>query len=237
LNEDAASYSPIELFRRSKMKLVTCIVMFIWFVNSLVYYGLSLNSGSLAGTDFLNNTLNGLVEFVAYFFIIATMDRLGRRFLLSGCFCLGGIGCLTSTVITHYANGNPALITTATVFALIGKMAISGSFAISYNFTAELYPTVIRSTAVGLGSMAARVGSIITPYTLQIQDTIPWLTSTIFGVLALLASALTFVLPETAGKRLPNSLEETEMFFRGIKLSEDEGYDDSETKTTMKTKL
>ena len=37
-----------------------------------------------------------------------------------------------------------------------------------------------RSTAVGLGSTTARIGSIITPYTLQLQDTIPWLTSVFY---------------------------------------------------------
>ena len=37
-----------------------------------------------------------------------------------------------------------ALQDLATAFALIGKMAISGSFSIIYNYSAELYPTVVR---------------------------------------------------------------------------------------------
>ena len=41
--------SPWELFRRPKMRWITLNMMFNWFVNSLVYYGLSLNSGALAG--------------------------------------------------------------------------------------------------------------------------------------------------------------------------------------------
>jgi len=213
------SYSPMELFRRPRMRLITINMMFNWFVNSLVYYGLSLNAGELAGTPFLNNTLNGLVEFGAFFVIVLTMDRLGRRYLLCGCLLLGGFGCLASTVTKHYATTD-AMVNLATAFALIGKMAVSGSFAIAYNFTAELYPTVVRSTAVGLGSMAARVGSIITPFTLQLQDTIPWLTSVIFGVFAIVAGLLSLLFPETAGKQLPTSLEETEAFFRGETLLE-----------------
>ena len=41
----------------------------------MVYYGLSLNAGSLAGDIFLNNALNGLVELIGYFFVQFTMDR------------------------------------------------------------------------------------------------------------------------------------------------------------------
>jgi len=220
--------SILELFKRPKMKLVTFNMMFNWFVNSLVYYGLSLNAGALAGTDFLNNTLNGLVEVGAYFVIVLTMDKLGRKVLLSGCLFIGGMGCIISLIFNSLADGRNAFVTAGTVFALVGKMAVSGSFAIIYNYTAELYPTSVRSTAVGLGSTTARIGSIITPYTLQLQDTIPWLTSVIFGSLALIASAFSLYFPETSGKQLPNTLEETEAFFRGETLSTNK--QDEETK-------
>ena len=43
------SYSQYELFKRPKMRIITINLMFNWFVVSLVYYGLSLNSGALAG--------------------------------------------------------------------------------------------------------------------------------------------------------------------------------------------
>nr|XP_026695296.1 organic cation transporter protein-like [Ciona intestinalis] len=178
VSEDSSnSYSPLELFRRRRMRLITINMMFNWFVNSLVYYGLSLNAGSLAGDDFVNNTLNGVVEFGAYLFVILTMDRFGRRIILCICLLTGGVACLAATVVNQYSENNQDLINLGTAFALIGKMAVSGSYAVIYNYTAELYPTVVRSTAVGLGSMAARVGSIITPFTLQLQYIIPWLTS------------------------------------------------------------
>lgn len=40
------------------MKLITLNMMFNWFVNSLVYYGLSLNAGALAGNILLLANIN-----------------------------------------------------------------------------------------------------------------------------------------------------------------------------------
>ena len=35
--------------------------------------------------------------------------------------------------------------------AFIGKFAVAASFSILYTFSAELYPTCVRSSALGLG--------------------------------------------------------------------------------------
>ena len=49
------------------------------------------------------------------------------------------------------------------VFCFSGKFGASGAFAIVYLYTAELFPTSIRSTATGLCSMMARIGGIAAP--------------------------------------------------------------------------
>ena len=49
------------------------------------------------------------------------------------------------------------------VVCFSGKFGASGAFAIVYLYTAELFPTSIRSTATGLCSMMARIGGIAAP--------------------------------------------------------------------------
>lgn len=46
---------------------------------------------------------------------------------------------------------------------MLGKSFIAVSFAIIYNYTAELFPTVVRSSAVGIGSSSARLAGMIAP--------------------------------------------------------------------------
>ncbi len=46
---------------------IKTIVLYLnWFTNSLVYYGLTLNTGSFGGSFLLNFVVNGLLEIPAY---------------------------------------------------------------------------------------------------------------------------------------------------------------------------
>ena len=54
--------------------------------------------------------------------------------------------------------------TAITCFSLLGKMVVSGNFAVIYVYSAELVPTVTRTLGVGCGSMCARVGSLLSPF-------------------------------------------------------------------------
>ena len=59
-----------------------------------------------------------------------------------------------------------------TVLVMIGKFAITGTFTITYNYTAELFPTVVRTSAVGVGSMGARITGALTPLIMLLVATL-----------------------------------------------------------------
>jgi MFS family permease len=48
---------------------------------------------------------------------------------------------------------------------LLGKIAISGAFGVVYMFTAEIFPTKLRSSMLGFCSMVGRIGSMLAPLT------------------------------------------------------------------------
>ena len=47
---------------------------------------------------------------------------------------------------------------------MVGKLVASAAYATVYLFTAELFPTVIRSTTMSVSAFFAGVGGIFAPY-------------------------------------------------------------------------
>ena len=76
-----------------------CCVYFR-FVNSLVYYGLSLNTSNLGGNEYVNFFIAGAVEIPAYIFCqLAINTILGRRLSLCGCMIIGGVALLLTLAV------------------------------------------------------------------------------------------------------------------------------------------
>ncbi|CAK8676580.1 unnamed protein product [Clavelina lepadiformis] len=215
----AKRYSSLDLFRQKTMALLTLNVMFSWFVNSFVYYGVSLNAGALAGDIFINNTLNGVMEIASYLLVMILLDRIGRRIILASFFAVAGIVLICSVIVNTYAEDNQSMVTLGLAFAFIGKIGISGAFGVIYNYTSELYATVIRSNGVGVGSMASRVGGFTAPYVISLQDYIPWLPNAIFGVFAIAAALSALAFPETNGQPMLETLDEANDFYKNWKAS------------------
>ncbi|XP_064652869.1 organic cation transporter protein-like isoform X2 [Lineus longissimus] len=219
----AGARSPnfFDLLRTPNMRKRSLNIFFNWFVNSLVYYGLSLSAGSLGGSIYFNTFLSGAVELPAYVVLIFTMDRFGRRKSIIASMLIGGIACLACCPILDNEPLQPLLVT----FAMIGKFGISASFSIIYVYSAEVFPTVVRNVGVGSGSMHARIGGLVAPQIARLSSIWRPLPSIIFGLFSIAAGLLFILLPETYGQVLPETLVDGENF--GIKQSKTHGNEEA----------
>lgn len=68
------------------------------------------------------------------------------------------------------ASSPPDMVHFAITLEMLGKFAVTTAFAIVYAYTAEIYPTVVRNTALGACSMASRIGSVIAPYFIYLSE-------------------------------------------------------------------
>nr|XP_054752655.1 organic cation transporter protein-like [Lytechinus pictus] len=206
--QEAASLAPkagiLDLFRTPVLRWRTINFIYNWMVNNMVYYGLTYSSGDLGVNVYLNFFLSGAVEIVGFALAIFAIDFFGRRPSIATFLIIGGSACLINI-------GLPAGVWN-TVVALIGKSAISASYSIVYVYSAECFPTPVRSIGVGTCSMMARVGAIVSPLILILGDYYYPAPLIIFGTTTILAGFLSLLFPETRGKKLPETVEEGEIF-------------------------
>ncbi|CAG5102561.1 Oidioi.mRNA.OKI2018_I69.chr1.g359.t1.cds [Oikopleura dioica] len=220
------SYGVVDLFKNSKLRKLTLIMCFNWFVTSMVYYGLGLNAGSLSGDIFMNNALCGIFD--AFAKLVAPLflrSKLGRRGSLCFLFVVGGLSCVGSMMVKLNSgcySGEKIMENDCEIggkiecdswteeiskwLALGGKFCSSATFTIVYVYTAELYPTCIRATALGISSAGGRIGGAVSPLIFGLDESVPGFSFTFFGLAGLLAGYLTLRLPETQNRPMMQSM-------------------------------
>eukprot|EP01028_Stygiella_incarcerata_P008912 TRINITY_DN400_c0_g1_i1.p1 TRINITY_DN400_c0_g1~~TRINITY_DN400_c0_g1_i1.p1 ORF type:complete len:314 (-),score=79.24 TRINITY_DN400_c0_g1_i1:145-1086(-) len=190
-----------DLFGWSWIRYQTIIMMFMWFVASLAYYGISLSINNLSGNLYLNVFLSGIAEYPANAIVVFALKHLGRRL---GNMVIFGFTAMALLVflLMETANGQTAM-------AMVGKFGAAGCFAGVYLYATEIFPTELRNTGSGLASQAARVAGILTPFIVLLG--IRWAMG-IICVVAFIATASVRGLPETKGRRLLETLAEMKEF-------------------------
>nr|XP_055076073.1 solute carrier family 22 member 13 [Misgurnus anguillicaudatus] len=198
-------YTAADLLRTPEMRKRTLILFYIWFVNVLVYYGLSLGVSDLGVDLYLTQFMFGLVEIPARTLVLVLLP-CSRRIPLSAFLAVGGAACLLTLTIPADS------FHIRTALAMVGKFGITASFAIIYIYSAELFPTVLRQTGLGVASMFARIGGVLAPLINLLGRHAPVVPMVIFGSTPLLAAVLALGLPETASQPLPDSIHDAERF-------------------------
>uniref|UniRef100_A0A8C9Q9Y8 Solute carrier family 22 member 4 n=1 Tax=Spermophilus dauricus TaxID=99837 RepID=A0A8C9Q9Y8_SPEDA len=192
----------LDLFRTWNIAIITIMSLFLWMLTSVGYFGLSLNVPNLHGDPYLNCFLSALIEVPAYITAWLLLRTLPRRYIIAGVlFWGGGVLLLIQVVPADYYYVSIGLV-------MLGKFGVTSAFSMLYVFTAELYPTLVRNMAVGITSMASRVGSIIAPYFVYLGAYNKVLPYIVMGSLTILIGIVTLFFPESFGATLPETLEQ-----------------------------
>uniref|UniRef100_A0A182PIY4 Major facilitator superfamily (MFS) profile domain-containing protein n=1 Tax=Anopheles epiroticus TaxID=199890 RepID=A0A182PIY4_9DIPT len=179
------------------------ICHFTWCITSLCYYVTALNADNFAANRNVYVATTGSVDIVAYILSMIVLAYFGRR-SSSFCFFLYAGVCLL--VVLAIPPDNTTLLVT---LAMLGRVGITAVYAIVTLHTAELFPTEIRNTALGICSTMAHVGSIAAPYITDLLGRLAWwIPTTICGCSVLLAGALTLLHPETRDAALKDHAQQ-----------------------------
>ncbi|KAG6440883.1 hypothetical protein O3G_MSEX001467 [Manduca sexta] len=187
-----------------------------WITCTFVFYGLAINSVSLAGDKYTNYMLVVGVEVISVVTNALVLDRIGRKRTLLVAYMVCGVACVAIPFVPK------TLPWLATLLYLVGKIAITQAFSGIYMYTSELFPTHARHTLLGFCSMVGRIGSIVAPQMPLLAIYVDWLPSVLFGSTALVAGGLMLTTPETLNTRLPDTILEAEQLAKQHKKPSDD---------------
>jgi putative MFS transporter len=185
--------------------LATCA---LWFLTSLVAYAFSTWTPTLY-VDVFGLTLQQSLNYSAFIGIgyaltplvfALILDRVGRR---PNGIALTAV-TLASTVALFALGQSNA--TASIVLIGVGWIMAGSAFVLLWPYTGEVFPTNIRSTALGLCSASARFGSMVTPLIVAGVLASTESIGAVFGVLAVPAAMMVllwmFASKEMARRRL-----------------------------------
>ncbi|XP_070558188.1 organic cation transporter protein-like [Ptychodera flava] len=198
-------YTLVDIFKTPRLRFRALIMCFNWFACSFVYYGISLNTDQIGNNPYTTFILAGLVEIPGRLLAWGLLKVFGRRWSLCGFAFVGGLALILSVP--------PEIEEVSVAIAMVAKLCIAATFTIVYLYAAEIYPTVVRNTGMGMSSMSARAGSIISPYVMLLDVIWAPMPFVVMGVTSMISGLLALLmLPETKNKKLPETLREGEFF-------------------------
>ncbi|XP_077998766.1 organic cation transporter protein-like [Glandiceps talaboti] len=134
-------HSILDLCRWPKLRLATINIMYSWLAITVAYYGLSLLSTSLAGNEYLNFFLSGLVEVPAIVVPIYVLNRWGRKKPIAILFIICAVACF------FYPIPPKEFRFLVTPVMMIGKFSAAAAYWSITLYTTEIFPTVMRKTS------------------------------------------------------------------------------------------
>uniref|UniRef100_F7HXZ3 Solute carrier family 22 member 12 n=1 Tax=Callithrix jacchus TaxID=9483 RepID=F7HXZ3_CALJA len=192
------------LLRIPSLRLRTCISTLCWFAFGFTFFGLALDLQALGSNIFLLQTLIGVVDIPAKTGSLLLLTYLGRRPTQAASLLLAGLCILANTLVPQEMGDLRSAL------AVLGLGGVGAAFTCITIYSGELFPTVLRMTAVGLGQMAARGGAILGPLVRLLDVHGPWLPLLVYGMVSVLSGLAALLLPETQNLPLPDTIQDVQ---------------------------
>jgi len=203
----ASKGSFLDIMRHPTLRLHVLIMYFNWFTTAFIMYGLALSWQSLTGGLFLNFIIGTILDFPAKTLAMVMVLKVGRKKpYMIGSTITGVMFLLTLFIERDVYPSNWPIV----VLALIGNFTTTMCFAILYMYTGELMPTTVRAAGVGSSSLVSKIGGTLSTTVSALADIHPAIPTIIFASMAIISGAITFFVPETMGRKMPETIDDIE---------------------------
>eukprot|EP00116_Pleurobrachia_bachei_P003680 sb/3463942/ len=195
-----------DFIRYPELRIQLLIQLWQWIVIAFLYYGFNFGWSKLGSNLLLSYLFAGVAEVVAANLAWFSQDVIGRKRTIVITFFLAGISFLVAIAPVKF--GTQDVLTMQQLMSLVGSTMVSLCWGTMYLYTNEQSPTNHRGKMSCLCSVVARFGSFAGPMASLMFDWNKTATFVFFSALAFSSGLMEFRMPETKGKRSPNSAKE-----------------------------
>ncbi|KAF1749042.1 hypothetical protein GCK72_025509 [Caenorhabditis remanei] len=172
------------LYKNSKLRKLTGVMCYSFLASSIVSFGYYFSLDVLPGNRYSNMAMMGVMKFVLGF-----VPFVLNRFVTKRIIAILSVGtCFLAAVLMlpiqyfeiswlHWAY---------TVFTLIVSGGIDPTWKINHLYSAELFPTSVRSMARGVCNAGGRFGSVMAPLIVYFRIYDQVIPSVVFAFLLLI---------------------------------------------------
>ncbi|XP_052045435.1 solute carrier family 22 member 14 [Apodemus sylvaticus] len=171
----------------------------VWFTVSYISFTLSLKMKDFGLDIYFVQVIPSILAVPARLCCVILLEYLGRKWSLNLTLFLVTFTCLFLLFLPE------ELKSTVILMLVLAEFSMAGTVSIFFIYTAELLPTVLRSTGLGMVSLAWAAGAISSMAIFkQTKTQLPIFFCCLCCVLALCFSSL---VPETGNLPLRDSIE------------------------------
>ncbi|XP_077506831.1 organic cation transporter protein-like isoform X2 [Amblyomma americanum] len=202
-----------DLFRSRCIRMTSCLLCAKAVLDTLVYYNLTYSS-ILLGDPYLSFALVAAAEYPGRLLGVVAVNYLRRRTSYIALYIFASLCSGAAIFVPPHASW--ALMATA----LLSKMGIIAAHCVNVVQITELYPTKLRTTAMGFTITMSRVGAILAPFTKELGVVFAAWAPKVVDIAVCASLILVSVpLPETFKAPLPDTLHEIKQARRTAKKS------------------
>ncbi|KAL4427073.1 hypothetical protein ABPG74_021180 [Tetrahymena malaccensis] len=213
-NNENNQYSIIDLIRYKSQRWQTIFASIEFFVIQVVYYGITFAMSEIGLNIYLNSIIIAVFELVGFFlsnYIILKFQR--KKVTIIGLMVVTIISfCYIFLKIPEECAGQGFCYQKILQIIFAGTMRFFICIVQCTNFVwfSELYPTTIRSLALGFISVAGTFGSSSAPFVKSAFSQLGLSPMIPLGISGFMGTLCSLQLSETKGKQLIDQIPEIE---------------------------
>ncbi len=196
----------LDLFKSPVLRKNVILMIVNWSLTSALYEMNMRNIENLPYSIYLTFSIYSVLEFPSDIASIWGLDSIGRRW--SSVLSLTGFFISAFVCVIFFQ-----ISLVVTVMGMVARLFITYAMNCSGQLTLEVVPTQLRGQGTALANVCAQMSNFFAPYVVYSNALDPRMPLILMGAFGLLAAVLALFLPETAGVKLPDTIEEAEYLF------------------------